>query len=302
MKAGHYTQACPKLEQAEGLYRSPGILLNLADCYEHINRLESAWTTFGQAATAAANVGRADDQAEAKRRQSLIEPRLSRINLHVAKLAPGLVLALDGNSVAHDAWNTAIPVDPGAHSISASAPGFVPWSTSAMVQGAAQTTTIEVPDLKPEQPAVAKAEAGAVVAAPLPSAATSPPNAPAEVAPPPVQRVPAISAASAPSAAPNAGHTQRVWAIVAGGTGAIGLGLGGVLGLIAKSRYDAAQSEGVGRHNDSVGAVSLGNVATGVVIAGAVLCMGGIVLWFTAPTSRHRIGFDGRQVLIREMF
>src|ERR1700723_479579 len=62
---GQYAPACPKLEAASKLYRGSGLLITLGDCYEHLGRTASAWTTFGDAASVAAAIGRSDDEAEA---------------------------------------------------------------------------------------------------------------------------------------------------------------------------------------------------------------------------------------------
>ena len=100
LKAGKYGGACPKLEAAAKLYSSPGILLNLGDCYEKSGRTASAWTEFGESAAAADRAGRSDQSAEAKRRQAAVEPRLSRLTVHVAHELPGLTVSRDGSDLA----------------------------------------------------------------------------------------------------------------------------------------------------------------------------------------------------------
>src|SRR5688572_27022649 len=64
-KAGNYSAACPKFEAANRLYASPGALLNLADCYEHLGRTASAWSQFGEAASVAERADRSDVAEEA---------------------------------------------------------------------------------------------------------------------------------------------------------------------------------------------------------------------------------------------
>src|SRR5438034_1147130 len=48
--AGHFAEACPKLEASQRLDPAPGTELNLADCYEKTDRFASAWGMFQQAA------------------------------------------------------------------------------------------------------------------------------------------------------------------------------------------------------------------------------------------------------------
>src|SRR6202040_2283990 len=106
MKAGQYDEACPKLEAATRLHEGSGLLLNLGDCYEHIGRTASAWTEFGEAASAAERLGRAMDQAEAPKRRPAMEPRLSRLAIRVSKEARGLVVKRDGTALDRGAWGT----------------------------------------------------------------------------------------------------------------------------------------------------------------------------------------------------
>ena len=85
--------------------------------------------------------------------------------------------------------------------------------------------------------------------------------------------------------------TQKILAIVAGGVGIVGLGLGSAFGLITMSKKSDAQSacpnlcsnsDGVSKWSD---AVSAGNVSTIGFIVGGVGIAGAAVLWFTAPSS-----------------
>jgi hypothetical protein len=128
-----------------------------------------------------------------------------------------------------------------------------------------------------------------------------------EPAPPP----PEPSAVHAPRAVPvltpslppagDAGRTQRIIGGVAAGAGVIGVAVGAVLGIVAKSKLDQSNADG---HCDaadtcdgtglglrsSAGSAALGS--TVAFIAGGVLVAGGAVLWFTAPhaTAGARVG------------
>jgi hypothetical protein len=281
MKTGNYEQACPKLEAANKLYSGSGILLNLGDCYEHIGRTASAWTEFGEAASAAERLGRAVDQAEARKRQSAIEPKLSRLSIHVNKEAPGLLLKRDGTALDHGAWGTAIPIDPGPHTVSAEASGYVTWASTVNVTELGKMVTVEVPELQPT---------------------------PASPAPPPP---PAPTATEAPAPAPAAATTEtphywtgrRVVSALVTGVGGVGMGVGGILGLVAKSKFTTAQGEGQpAQDTDSKSAVNTANVATVFVVAGAVVAAGGLVFWLTAPSADVQVGASGQGVLVRGAF
>jgi hypothetical protein len=96
------------------------------------------------------------------------------------------------------------------------------------------------------------------------------------------------------------------------------MGFGGVLGLAAKSSYESApgcsgtvcQATYLGRTglNQRNSAMSLGDVATGVVIGGAVLSGAGIMLLIVAPSmhreaaARVRLDVAGRRVVLEGKF
>jgi len=147
MKAGKYADACPKLEAAQKLYSSAGILLNLGDCYEKIGRTASAWARFGEAVSVATRSKRPEDADEAHRRQEALEPALVRLVIRVPSPVPGLVVTRDGASLDEATWGTTLPVDPGDHLLRAEAPGYEPWSTSISITKRGDTLAVKVPKL-----------------------------------------------------------------------------------------------------------------------------------------------------------
>jgi hypothetical protein len=88
--------------------------------------------------------------------------------------------------------------------------------------------------------------------------------------------------------------TQKVLALVAGGVGVVGLGVGAAFGALAISKKSDAQSacpdqcatqDGLNKWRE---ASSTGNIATVGFIAGGVVLAGAAVLWLTAPTASKR--------------
>ena len=221
LKARNYAEACPKLEAASKLHGSAGILLNLGDCYEKIGRSASAWTEFGESAAAADRANRPDQEAEAKKRQAAIEPRLSRLAIRVPHEVRGLVVTRDGSELAAAAFGSAIPVDPGTHEIRAQAAAHEPWTTSVSVTAPGQTVSVDVPELT----------ASAVAAtAPAPEIAGD------------VDR--SATASTAPLAEPAPGkHRSRAlgFALLGGG---VAVGAGGlVLMLVEAGRASQARAD-----------------------------------------------------------
>jgi hypothetical protein len=263
MKDGRYLEACPKLESASVLYVGPGLLLNLGDCYEHLGRTASAWTAFGESVTAAERAGRQEDMDEAHRRQSAVEAKLSRLVVRVQRDARGLVVRRDGADLARALWGEAVPLDPGEHTVTAEAPGFVPWTGSASVVDAGKTVVITVPALSP-------APSGAAVDG-------APGRAGAGVE-------------ADGGARPGYWTSRRVASASLAAVGLIAAGTGGALALVAKQHDEAARTETVNRNADSTSAVGLGNTATVVVGAGAVVMATGLLLWLTAPDAPVHVG------------
>jgi hypothetical protein len=167
-----------------------------------------------------------------------------------------------------------LPADPGEHAIEASAPGHVRWSTKAAIAGEAARITVSVPRLEVE-PVAAPAAPASAPAAPAPSTASASPSD------------------GAPAEKPSSWSRQRTLALVAGGVGVVGLGVGAVFGLSAsskKSDYEQHQDSN-GRCLDaacatlSQDALSAATGSTAGFIAGGALVAVGAVLWLTAPSG-----------------
>jgi hypothetical protein len=268
MAAGQYPEACPKLEESQRLAPAPGTAFNLADCWEHIGRLASAWSLFRDVAAEAKLAQQAARASLARRRADELEPRLPRLIIHVEGVAPGLEVRRDGALVGPAQWDVAVPVDPGAHTVAASAPAHRSWRATTNVAPEAKFTTVVVPAL--EAP---------VVDRPAPHAPPGPPAPPAienHLAPPP----PAPPSSS-----------WRAAALVSGAGGVALLLASGVTITVARSMYDgAAPCSGsvcftTGAVSQRERARSLGNVATGLAIAGGAATAAGVVLWLGAPRA-----------------
>jgi hypothetical protein len=104
----------------------------------------------------------------------------------------------------------------------------------------------------------------------------------------------------APAPTSSDGGSQRTVALVLGGAGVVGLVVGSVLGLVAKSGYDhALQSEcgnnpngGCSPQGIADGKSAHGQAAGSTVafVAGGVLLGAGAVLYFTAPKASVSVG------------
>jgi hypothetical protein len=178
MTAGNYAEACPKLEESQRLAPAVGTRFNLADCYEHVGRSASAWAAFLSVASSAKNASQAAREKAARDRATALEPKLSRLAVVIPppSRAAGLAVTRDGESVGDAEWGEAMPVDPGEHTVAASAPGKHGWKAIVDVQGVPSTTKVIVPPLD-DEPVAPPPASPAASSAPAPAAPAAPSSA-----------------------------------------------------------------------------------------------------------------------------
>jgi hypothetical protein len=278
--AGSYAEACPKFEASQKKSPAAGTLVNLADCYEHLGKIASAWVTYREATRAAAARKRADWEALSRDRATLLEPKVAKL---VVGPAPGpeppeLRITRDGDVVSRAEWGVPIPVDPGTHVVQATATSRTTFERTVEIGADGRTTEVLVQ--------LVEASGGA----PAPAPAPAPTPAPAHHA---TDRP--ASLASPPSSAAGL-STQKTIGIALGGAGVVAIGVGAVTGAMTLGRRSdldrmcsayplgctsPAEARGV---NDD--AQSLATVSTVAFVAGGVLLAAGAVLFFTAPKAQ----------------
>lgn len=262
--------ACPKFVESQRLDPSPSTLLNLGSCYEKLGKTASAWASYREAASTAHAMNRPALLATAQRHAATIEPDLARLTIIPAGPVDGLEIKREGTVVGRGEWDVAVPVDPGVLMVEATAPQKKKWSAAVEVSQRGRTVTLTVPALEDGPPEAPPADARP---APLFSAV----NGAAAPPPPPPPRA----------------TTQKAIGFAAGGVGVVGLVVGTVFLLDAKSKYDDSKAQcptdlnvcsprGVSLRDD---ARSAGNVATVLYAASGVSLAAGIVLVLTAPRS-----------------
>jgi hypothetical protein len=262
-----YEQACPKLEQSLNLDVGIGTMFNLADCWEHTGRTASAWSRFLDAASAAKNAGQAGREKVARERAAALEPHLSRLTITVAVAPPGLEVHDGPRTVAASLFGTAVPVDPGAHTIEATAPGKKPWQGVVQVADGGAQVAVAVPPLATDE-----------VAPPV--AAPPPPSGGPKVAPP-------------VDSPPQTASVQRTAGWLTAGLGLAGLAVGTGFALAANSKNNQAKGlcptlsctpEDFNQHASLVsGARNSLTVSYVAFAAGGAALLGGMALVLTAP-------------------
>ncbi|WP_437740035.1 tetratricopeptide repeat protein [Sorangium sp. So ce1504] len=272
LEAGRIAEACAMLEQGRTLDPTAlNLLLRLGECLARTGRTAGAWNVFSETAAIAKSAG--DPRAaRATALAAALEPRLSRMAIAVppGSAAPGLEIRRNGVLLLPSQWGQALPVDPGTHTIEAQAPGRKRWSVERVVPPDGAGVVIDVPLLLAQEP-----PPRALAAAPKGQRTQAPPVLPLD------------------DRGGGAGRAQRVIALVTGGAGLVGLGLGAVFGAEAIARRDASNrghcdarsrcdAVGVSLREDAQEAGTASTIAfsTGT----AALLAAGLLLW-TAPPS-----------------
>ena len=267
--AGKLPEACAKLEGSLQLYPSLNTEYHLADCLEKIGKTASAWFDFNEVADKAHSAGESAKEAKARERAAAIASKVSHLTVVVTAESAGLEIKRDGVSINKATWGTQLPIDAGEYAIEATAAGKEPFRTKITVKR-------DGDDVKVEIPALGEAKAGT---------ATTTATTTTTVAP-------TTATTASPTSDPrstSSGSGRKTLGLVVAGAGVVAMGVGGILGLSAKSKYDGASC--TGNLCDGPGlqtredARSKGNLATVVFAVGAAALIGGGVLWLTAPSG-----------------
>jgi hypothetical protein len=146
-----YAEACPKFAESQRLDPRVGTMLYLATCHEQEGKTATAWLEFSEAAAMAAKARQPDREKTARDRANALEARLSKLTLTLAGPADDVEIKLDARVVGAGALGTAMPVDPGEHTVEASAPKRKAWSQVVKIAGSG-TVTVTIPALEVDAP------------------------------------------------------------------------------------------------------------------------------------------------------
>jgi hypothetical protein len=255
-----YAEACPKLAESQKLDPGGGTLLNLAVCHQKEGKTATAWAEFEEALSQAKKEGRAEREAFAREHIAEIEPKLSRLTIAVTPAAAnvaGLQVKLDGGAIGKAAWGAAIPVDPGKHTLEATAPGKKTWTGDVEIGADADKKSIEVP---------------ALADAPAEAPKTTTTNTTTDVTP----------------------SNQKTIGFIVGGVGVVALGVGAVFGIRSFSKWserndncpnDVCNAKAKEAADSATTSANIANVGVGV---GLVAIGVGAFLILTAPSAPEK--------------
>jgi len=283
-QAGDYRTASEKLEKAYAVLRVPSLGLWSARALVKLGKwVEGAerYTQIGQLGASSGNEAvQKRARADAESELAALTPKIPSITVQItgATLAE-VSVQIDGAPIAQELLGEARPVNPGPHKVE----GLRNSEQAVLELSLAESE---------HKPAVLVFHTP-VAAAPLAAQTTA--------APPPES-----------DSHPGLGR-QRTLALIAGGVGVVGIGVGTVFGFKSKSDHDEAEKyctgsqcsdpRGVSAGNDAHAA---GNVSTVAMIVGGVGLAGAAVLWFTAPhasaSTSARLGVGVGTLQVRGQF
>ena len=282
MADGRYTAACPKFAESQQADPGLGTQFHLADCWQHVGRMASAWALFREVESQAHARGETGRERVAHDRAAGLEPFLSKLLVlpHEGDSIPGLTIRRDGVEIGREQWGVAVPIDPGAHTVAVYAPGKQPWGTGVEVPLDGKIVTIDVPPLStlPNLAAVA-------VVTPLrpPVTAATSTTGVTSMMPEGPSETPVVE---------NRGGTQRAFGWFFVGAGAVGLATGAYFGSQWLDYRNQSDPHCVGDACDAAGRQLRSNSTTqgrAAIIAGgsgAVALIVGALLVATAPGPR----------------
>jgi hypothetical protein len=258
--AGEVDAACAKFEASLAKVNRLGTQLALGSCYEKAGKTASAWAEFGAAARAAGKAHDPQRQHFAEEHAAALEARLSKL---VIKLEPGyrvdgLEVKRDGVEVSAAELGSLVPVDPGEHTVEASAPGWFGWSTKVAVAGLPGVVEVIVPALGKTPVKLDERKASVVAAVAMPEQED-----------------------------PSRNRRYLAYGVGVGGIAFVGASL--VSGALASSKWSDAQTHCHDKRCDPTGvdlagsARTLGNVSTATFLIGTAAVATGIVLYLKLP-------------------
>lgn len=271
---GKHAEACDKFAASDKLDPSVGARIQLGQCNEAQGKTASAWASFKAAQNLAARLGDSRRAEVAKKEAARLEPKLTYVVIRAAGPSGGLTVRFDGAEKPTALLGQRFPVDPGSHSVAASADGKKGWAKTVDVSEPGAVVEIEIPALE--------ALAGPPDGAP---ADNRPPDGHPETTP----------------VEPGAEPPSRTRARIGYGVGAAGIALtatGAVFGALAKSKYDSRTDGGECDPNNVCSdaglaiidsAKSRALIATILVPAGLVAAGVGVYLILSAPDQSEGV-------------
>lgn len=268
--AARWADAYDKFVRVAAVKLTAGVRYHLALCQEKLGKLATALDGFHDAQKQAQADGASDVLRLVGKQLEELEPRVPRLTVHVVPPVDDAVVRLDGTALASSLLGVAIPLDPGTHTVEASAPSPAP-AKATIKMGERDVTSIDLQLGEPQPPAPPSP-------APTPSSANAPLTAEKPAATPTTE-----------STSTGSHSTVGPLLATAGALALVGLGVGAY--LAAGDAVASAQQQCATQGHDCVdSAVSTVHAwdftAAGAWIGAAALGTVAVVLWVHSSHSQ----------------
>ncbi|MEO8900789.1 MAG: hypothetical protein ABI488_04020 [Polyangiaceae bacterium] len=245
-----FTSACAKFRESNRLDPAVGTVFNIADCEEKLGRLATSWTLFQEVVQRLPNDD--DRRAIANDRAHALEARVPTLNIHLATSnRTDVIVRRDGVVLGAASLDTALPVDPGEHTVIVEALGTQSAIfTSRIGEGEHASLVVNVGT--------------------IPTVSQQPPGTPERS---------------------GSAHSSHTAAYVVGGIGVAGLVTGVIAGLTALSKKSTVNQQCVGKMcspeglNAAHSGKTYGLITTAGLVTGAVGLGAATYLFLSAPAD-----------------
>jgi hypothetical protein len=147
-QAGNWAAALQAFREVGQVKMTPQVRYHIALCEENLGKLVAALGGYELAAADADAVGpgfREEVESSIRRLQA----RIPHLTVERGPGAEAATIALDGVSLGASSVGVPVPVDPGPHTLSATAPGYENFSTTVEVaEGGEESVTVELTQLE----------------------------------------------------------------------------------------------------------------------------------------------------------
>jgi hypothetical protein len=264
MEERRFGEACPKFEAAYKKDLQLGTLLNLAYCHKEQGATWLSWIEFKEAELKAIELKRTDRRDFARQRLTELEKLLARVVVEPQSKVELTEVLIEDRRVPEAEKNAPFAAEIGQRKFTFRAKGKKQATLLVNVLKGDKAMKVSVPEME-----------------------DAPKDAPVETtAPPSNDTSPAL-----PAKDKKGPENQRVLALVAGGVGVIGLGIGTIFGIqtfgneCTKTTKNPPCTEDEESKGNTSGMISNIGFAVGIVGLAA-----GAYLWFTAPKATTTMG------------
>jgi len=159
-QAGNYSTALEQFRDVGQVRMTPQVRFHIASCEEKLGRLVTALGGYQLAFADADSVGE-DFKSEVQTAVTRLQASIPKLLIQRGRGAEAAEIQLDGVALGASSVGVPVPLDPGPHSVSAKAPGALPFSQTVTIAENEQKSVDVALSLEPQE---ARPAAGAASA------------------------------------------------------------------------------------------------------------------------------------------